>query len=391
MSPRTRLVPELPRSAWLLVGGESLSAFGGGLTLPFLLVYLHEVRGLELELAGLALACLAAAGFAANPLGGLLSDRCGARTTLVAGLLGAAAGAAWFALASQPWHAFAAAAALGMGAGVALPAQDVLLARLAGARQLSAAFALRHATLNAGLGAGSVAGALIVDAAEPGSFARLFLLQATMTAAFAAIAAVLPDARPPQRRRAAAGYRAALADGRLRRLLPVVALLFAAGYGQYHAALPAYALGAGAGTAALGAAFAANTFTIVGAQLLVARAVRRQRRSRCLALAACTWAAAWAIVLATGGLALGLCLAMVVFGIGETLLAPTLDPWVNELAPDDLRGRYNGASRFASTSGFVVGPAASGALLGAGLATALVAGLALTCALVAVLGLRVPA
>jgi MFS family permease len=131
----------------------------------------------------------------------------------------------------------------------------------------------------------------------------------------------------------------------------------------------------------------------VCAQLLVARAIRGLRRSRCLALAAGAWTAAWATVLLAsvpgGGLAAaaGFCLAMVVFGLGETLLAPTLAPWFNELASDDLRGRYNGAAALASTSGYVVGPAAAGVLLGAGLGGPLIAGLAVACALLAVAAL----
>ena len=79
MNRRASWLPVLPGAAWRLLGGECLSAVGSGLTLPFLLVYLHEVRGLDLAVAGLAMACLAAAGFVANPLGGALSDRARAR------------------------------------------------------------------------------------------------------------------------------------------------------------------------------------------------------------------------------------------------------------------------------------------------------------------------
>jgi hypothetical protein len=49
-----RFLPPLPREAWILLGGVGLSALGNGLTLPFPLVYLNQVRGLELEVAALA-------------------------------------------------------------------------------------------------------------------------------------------------------------------------------------------------------------------------------------------------------------------------------------------------------------------------------------------------
>jgi len=189
----------LPGAAWRLLGGETLSALGCGLTLPFLLVYLHDVRGLELAPAGLAMACLAAAGFVANPLGGALSDRAGARATVVAGLVGAAAGAVALTAVREPWHAFAAAALLGLGVGVALPAQDALLARLVDRERLSAAFSLRHMTLNVGLGAAASPAPCWSMSRRPGSFELLFILEAAGMAAFAAIVLCLPirPTRPP--------------------------------------------------------------------------------------------------------------------------------------------------------------------------------------------------
>jgi MFS family permease len=394
MRARSSWLPELPREAWRLLAGESLSALGCGLTLPFLLVYLHEVRGLDMALAGLAMSCVAAAGFVANPLGGALSDRAGARRTLAIGLLIAAGGALALTAVREPWHAFAATALLGVGAGLALPSQDALLARLADGARLAGAFSLRHMTLNVGLGAGSVAGALLVDVSEPATFELLYTLQAGAMVAFAAIVIRLPEGRPTddeeRRRSGSAGYRAVLRDRRLRRLLPLAVLLYAAGYSQYETAFPAFATGEGGiGSSALGAAFAANTFTVVAAQLFALRAVRDRGRPVALALVGCAWAVAWAIVLTAGALAggalaaVGFCLAMVVFGLGETLLAPTLGPMVNDWAPDDLRGRYNGACAFACSSGYVLGPALSSAFLGAALGGVLIAGLIVACLLAA--------
>ncbi len=39
-----------------------------------------------------------------------------------------------------------------------------------------------------------------------------------------------------------------------------------------------------------------------------------------------------------------LCLAMVVFAIGETMLQPVGSALVNDIAPEHLRGRYNAAA-----------------------------------------------
>jgi MFS family permease len=86
-----------------------LSAAGSGLTLPFLLVYLHQVRGISYGLAGLAVAALALAAIFGKLLGGALTDRFGARQALIGGLVVSAAGPLAMAYAQSPWQAFAAA------------------------------------------------------------------------------------------------------------------------------------------------------------------------------------------------------------------------------------------------------------------------------------------
>ena len=86
---------------------------------------------------------------------------------------------------------------------------------------------------------------------------------------------------------------------------------------------------------------------------------------------------------------------MVAFAFGEVLLSPSLPAIVNDLAPDSLRGRYNGVYVLAWTTGFAVGPAIGGLALADGLSTPLFLGLIGACGVAAVaalrLGARVPA
>ena len=109
------LVPRLGRGAWVVLVADLLSAVGTGMTLPFLLVYLHTVRGLSLPVAGAAAASIAVASLVGNPLGGAGSDRIGPRATLAAGLAVAGAGALALAGPHGPWQAFAGAAGSGLG------------------------------------------------------------------------------------------------------------------------------------------------------------------------------------------------------------------------------------------------------------------------------------
>jgi MFS family permease len=391
------LVPELPRQAWILLGGVGLSALGSGLTLPFLLVYLNHVRGIDLELAALALSTVALAGLVGNPLGGWLADRFGPRNAVAAGLVVAAAGAFGLALVREPWQGFAAAAVVGLGAAIVWPAQDALLATVVAPDQPSSAFAVHHALLNAGFGVGGVLAAVIVSESSPRTFELVYVLDGISFLAFLPILVLALPAgqlpRDPVAQRG--GFRRLLADRVFLRVWVLTALLVAVGYAQYHAAFPAFATGPGGLSAGdLGIAFAANTFVVAGVQLVSLKAMRGRRRTRGLALVAVAFAAAWTVTILAGGLGggaaalVGFSLAMVLLALGETLVPPTLPPLVNELAPDELRGRYNGASTLAWTTGFLIGPLPAGLAIASGHAEFLFLGFILCCGVVALGALR---
>ena len=59
--------------------GGLANAFGNGVAYPFTVIYLHNVRGFSLGIAGLVLATNAVVGLGAGPLAGVVVDRFGAR------------------------------------------------------------------------------------------------------------------------------------------------------------------------------------------------------------------------------------------------------------------------------------------------------------------------
>jgi MFS family permease len=396
-----RLIPELPRAAWAVLAGDALSSIGTGLTLPFLVVYLHRVRGIGLEPAMVALSALALAGFVGNPVAGSLSDRIGPRDTLIAGLMLSAIGAGSLAMVSTAWESVAAAAGVGLGAAVAWPAQDALLASVVEPSERSAAFALRYATMNAALGIGALSAAAIVDTRSSATFVSIYMLDALSFLGFIPILLRLPRSRvvarddEDARRGGGRGYRAVLGDRTLVRLWLLTALLVAVGYAQMDSALPVFATRRGGITAGgLAIVFAANTLAVVIAQLVVLRLMRGRRRTSGLIVLCGFWACAWALTLVAGGLGggtaavAGFAAANVAFALGETLVSPTLPAMVNDLAPDSLRGRYNGAYVLAWTTGFAAGPVIAGLALTRGHSTELFSALIGACALAAVASAR---
>ena len=391
-------MPRLPRAAWVVLVGDAVSAIGTGLTLPFLIIYFHDVRGIDLALAGFALSMVGFASLVGNPTGGALADRLGARRTLILGTLISAAGAMAIALVREPWHAFLASATVGLGAAIAWPARDSFLATAVTPEQRSSVFGVRHATFNAGLGLGGILAAVVVDLSSPGTFEFIYVADALTFGAFAVLLFFLHEPKRPAPKvdvTKPSGYLALFRDPVFLRLWVLSAVLIAVGYGQFTSFFPAYATGEGglsAGEVAL--AVAANTVTVVFAQLLVLRMTEGGRRTRAIVLMAALWAASWTITYVAGQALTGtvavfvFALAMVVFGIGETLLSPTVPALVNDLAPDEARGRYNGANTLAWTIGFIVGPLVASALLDARLAGVLTITLVGGCVLAAVTALR---
>lgn len=373
-------IPHLPGRAWRVLAGDSVAALGTGLVLPFIIVYLRDVRGLDVRTAAFVLSVLAITGLVFGAPAGALVDKLGPRRMLIASLILCAISSAGFSQVREPWHAFVAAVFLGLGFAGLWPSTHSLLSSIVGPEHRSNVFAVHYATLNLGIGIGGIIGGLLADVTNPRTFELLYLLDAASWMVFAVVLLKMNDIGNKVERSAAEeadaadGYRSVVKDRNFVRLFVLMALLVTIGYSQLESGFPAYATGPGGiSTRALGMTFAANTFVIVLAQLVVLRFMRGKRRTRGLMAICVLWAIAWSIAFLAGQLEPGMqknvafALTMVVFGLGECLVSPTAPAMVNDLAPEALRGRYNAAYSFTFSAGHILGPAFAGILLGAGL------------------------
>jgi len=59
--------PPLPRSVFTLQAGGLVNSFGNGMVIPFMFIYLHNVRGIGLGVAGLVVATHAVVSIVADP------------------------------------------------------------------------------------------------------------------------------------------------------------------------------------------------------------------------------------------------------------------------------------------------------------------------------------
>ena len=363
------LNPRLPREVQFLQLGGLMNAFGNGLVIPFLLIYLHNERGISLGVAGLVLATNAGVSLVSGPIGGALVDRVGGKAMLTAALGFLAAGFLAYAFVESAGQAFAASAVTGIGNGLFWPAQSTLLAGLTNRAQRSATFAMQRIVMNLGIGLGGVAGGFIASE----SFRALFVIDALTFVAYGVVLMLFvhDPARREERAERTGSYRTVFRHKVFMALMVVNSLYIGAGIAQLEI-LPAFAKNeAGVSERGIGWLFFINTIVIVLLQLPTTRLAEGRRRVPLLALLGAVSAAAWLLVPASGlwlsGAAafLVLAVAVSVFALGECLHGAVQPTLVVDLADPKLIGRYMAVSALSWQVGFMVGPAVGGALLAA--------------------------
>jgi MFS family permease len=356
----------------LQVGGL-VNSFGNGITLPFLFIYLHNVRGIGLGVVGLIVGTHAVSSIVAGPLFGVLIDRLGGRRMLATALGILAVGYALYPLVDVAWQGFLVAAITGVGVGGFWPSQSTLIAGLTTPLERAPAFAMQRVVMNLGIGLGALAGGLIATTESPGSFTVLFLLNSLTFVVYGAVMLALVPAPRLARRADAADTRAGSYRNVLRHraFLAVIglnALFIFAGFSGFEL-LPVYAKNeASVSETQIGIVFLVNTIVIVLLQLPIARLAQGRRRMPALGLLGILWAAAWLIVPVAGSKSAGTATllfigAMTIFAVGECLHGAVQAPLVTDLAEPRLLGRYMALSALSWQLGFALGPAVGGFVL----------------------------
>jgi MFS family permease len=393
---------QLPAEGRWLLSTVAVQTLGRGLTLPFTVIYLNEVRGISLDLAGALMAFIAVVALLVTGPGGALTDRLGARRMLLWATSAQLVGCVILAFATTPVTVALAFLFIGFNFGVSWPAFNALVAAITTGAARQQYFGINFALVNLGIGLGGIIGGLYADVHHPSTFTVIFLADAAcMVVPIGLLLGPLRHlhgrAEKPEGEDAATGsYLTILRNPAVVWVTVLTFLGVFVGYGQMEAGFPAFARHVSeVSTAVVGFAFAMNTFVIVGLQFFVLHRITGRRRTRVLIVMAGLWAGAW-LLLGLTGLAPGTVLAVVgvlafhsLFALGETLLQPTIPAITNDLAPDHLRGRYNAVNAGAFQSGTILGPVVAGFMLGHGWSSALIAMIVLGCAAMVVLALVV--
>jgi len=392
---------DLPREGRLMLSVVVVQFLGTGLVLPFLVVYLHEIRGFSLSEVGLLIGLGPLLGFLVVGPGGTIIDRYGARVVMLAAMAMEVLADVALTFASTLPMAMVAVALQGAAFGVEWPAVQSMIASVVPSGLRQRYFGLNFTLLNLGIGLGGIIGGLFIDIHHPRTFQVIYVADAlSFLPAIYLLSVPLrhvagrpvheDDAPPPSESYLQVMRRPAVAS--------VMLLSFVSsyvGYSQLNAGTQAFARDVGRiSTTGLGFAYACNTLVIVLLQLVVLRRIEGRRRTRVVSVMAVIWAAAWGL-LGMSGLLPGTLGATVlvaacasVFALGETLMQPTIPALVNDLAPDHLRGRYNALSAGAFSLAAIIAPAIAGWLIGHALGSVYIVMLVVGCGAVVWVALR---
>jgi len=336
-----------------------VTCIGNGLTLSLFIVYLHNVRGFSIEYATLLLAFSALCGLACSPIWGTMTDRFGPlRVAVVVYVTDAVALVVW-ALSRSRGTISIAAVLLAVFGSAGWGPLSTMLSRLVSEQHRQRAFGFNFMLVNLGIGFGGLIAASIVDLHRPSTFTILYMIDAgTTLIAITYFLTLRAHGGPVTDHhddpvKSAEGWSEVLRDKRLVRYVIAAIVLMIGGYGSQEAGYSLFIVNnLHLPVHVIGVIFFFNTSTIVFAQLWVLNRIEGRSRTRVMAMVAGLWFIFWVVLDVALALpaylsVISLCIGMVIFAIGETMLQPVGSAIVNEIAPEHLRGRYNAAAGLA--------------------------------------------
>jgi MFS family permease len=353
-----RNIRELPRPAWILVGGNCINWFAS-FAVIFLALYLTK-RGFSIPQAGGAVAAFGGGGIAAGVVAGHLADRFGRRTTMALSMF-ASAVTILLLYFVRPYVALVALAfAAGLATDTWRPASRALMADVVPEGQRVTAYALVRFAGHAGYAGGAAVAGFLADR----SFLWVFAMDAATSVVFGVIALV---ALPEGRRTAKAedmqrgGY-ATLAADRAFLLLFAASVLVAFVFAQQQTTLPLYVQRVvHLRPSDFGVLISLNGLLILAAELPISSITMRRPPRQILALGFLLFGAGFALT-ATAHSLPALLGTVAIWTLGEMISAPVAYAYLADLAPEHLRGRYQGVYELAWGFGGVAGPAVGAVL-----------------------------
>ncbi|RJL32570.1 MFS transporter [Bailinhaonella thermotolerans] len=304
---------------------------------PFIGVYLVSMRGFSLVTAGFVMTLFGAGSLLSQPIAGFLADRIGRKAVLTGGML--ATGACLVALSMM--DSIVGIGVLMLVLGLVLdayrPASSALVADLVSPQDRPKAYAFLFWAVNMGFTAAMLIGGWL---AAQKDFAWMFWVDAIACSAFGLMVwFAVPETRG-EAEKASGSYLDVLRD-RVMLGFCLILLAYTFVYLQSFTTMSIAMTRQGLPVEGYGLVMAVNGIVIVVLQPLVAKWLGRFDQSRVLALGMALVGVGFAVK-ALMTTVVGYGVAVAVWTLGEVLTAGIAAAIVAGLAPAHLRGRYMG-------------------------------------------------
>ena len=350
-------IRSLPGPVWILSAGTFVNRFGSFVAV-FLVLYLRD-RGYSIAEAGLVVSFYGVGNVIAAGVGGWTADRFGRRNALALSMFSSAATLLLLSQATSLPLIIVLTTLAGLTGEMYRPAAAALLTDLTPAGERIPAFALNRLAINLGFAAGPAVAGLLAER----SFFLLFLGDALTSAAFGVIAlTTLPEGvrvRRGEERRGEA-VRTMLRDRAFLFFL-VSSVLGAFVYFQSQTTFPLHVRASGLSDADYGLLITLNGLAIVLFELPLVAITQRFPYRPVLTLGSLLVGLGFALNAVANDLP-ELALTVLIWTLGEIMYAPVASAYVADIAPEHLRGRYQGAWGLTWGLAYVFAPALGAAI-----------------------------
>ena len=357
--PARDYAARLPTSFWTLWAGLLVNR-SATFVIAFLGLFLVRDRGLSPGLAGQVVALYGLGTALSGPLGGALADRFGRKATMLLGLVASAAAVVGLASARSPALLAALAFAASLLGEIYRPAASAAVADLVAPEERRRAFGLVYWAVNLGMAIGLVAAGVV---AERSLLALFFADAGTSLLCAGLVLALVPESRP-----AGAGHDPVLAgmarvfrDGIYVTLLALTVAALTV-FCQWQLALPLDLAAHGIGPSAFAWLMACNCGGVVVLQPLLGPRLRHLDGARLLAASALLMGLGFGMNLVGGRVGFYV-LGTLLWTVAEVVGFPVASALVADLAPAELRGRYQGAYSMTWGVALMLSPLVAGATL----------------------------